>query len=62
MLFWPGAALYDCVIIDLEEGKTADFTTRVVTVSGKFLIDTETYKYPDGKHFAIYHMIANSVE
>ena len=60
--FGPGAALYDCVIVNMEGDATADFTTRVVTVTGKFAIDIETYKYPDGKHYAIYKMSATSVE
>lgn len=60
--FGPGAALYDCVIVDMEEGKTVDFTTRIVTVSGKFVIDTETYKYDNGKNFAIYKITANGMQ
>ncbi len=60
--FGPGAALYDCVIINMEGDATADFTTRVVKVTGKFEVDTETYKYPDGKHYAIYKMTATAVE
>ncbi len=60
--FGPGAAIYDCVIVEMDEGKTTDFSVRVVTVTGKFNLDTQTYVYPDGKHFAIYKMKATSVE
>ena len=59
--FGPGAALYDCVIIEMAEGKSASFTTRPVAVKGKFTIETEAYKYPDGGHYAIYKMVATEV-
>lgn len=58
--FGPGAALFDCVIVEMVPGQTTDFVTRPVTVEGKFKIDTEKYKYPSGvgprgaSHFAIF--------
>jgi len=58
--FGPGAALFDCVIVEMVPGKTTDFVTRPVTVEGKFKIDTDKYKYPNGvgprgaSHFAIF--------
>jgi hypothetical protein len=58
--FGPGAALFDCVIVEMVPGKTTDFVTRPVTVEGRFKIDTEKYKYPNGvgprgaSHFAIF--------
>jgi len=58
--FGPGAALFDCIIIEMVPGKTTDFVTRPVTVEGKFKIDTEKYKYPPGggpqgaSHFAVF--------
>jgi hypothetical protein len=66
--FGPGAALFDCVWIDMVPGKTTDFVTRPVTVEGKFEIDTESYKYPDGagpkgaSHFAIFRIKGVSVK
>ncbi len=58
--FGPGAALFDCIIVRMEKGKTADFTTRPVAVKGKFEI--KEFKYPDSEeHYAIYSMIANEV-
>lgn len=60
--FGPGAALYDCVIVMMAPGKTTNFATRVVTVKGKLEIDTESYKYPDGSHFAVYKMTAEEVK
>lgn len=66
--FGPGAALFDCVIIEMVPGKTTDFVTRPVTVEGKFKIDTEKYKYPGGvgprgaSHFAIFKIDGESVK
>jgi hypothetical protein len=65
--FGPGAALFDCVIIEMVPGQTTDFVTRPVTVEGNFKIDTKTYKYPDGagprgaSHFAIFKIEGQSV-
>ncbi len=66
--FGPGAALFDCVIIEMVPGKTTDFVTRPVTVEGKFNIDTEKYKYPGGvgpkgaSHFAIFKIDGEAVK
>ena len=60
--FGPGAAIYDCVWVEMAPGKTANFATRVVTVKGKFEIDTEKYQYPDGGYYAIYRMIAEEAK
>lgn len=60
--FGPGAALYDCVIIEMQPGKSATFSTRVVSVKGKFEIDSESFRYPDGGHYAIYKMTAEEVK
>jgi len=60
--FGPGAALYDCVMIEMAEGKAANFTTRPVAVRGTFMIDSESYQYPDGGHYAIYKMVATEVK
>ena len=66
--FGPGAALFDCVIIEMVPGKTTDFVTRPVTVQGKFKIDDQKYKYPDGtgpkgaSHFAIFRIAGETVK
>jgi hypothetical protein len=60
--FGPGAALYDCVIIEMVPGKTASFSTRVVSVKGKLEIDSESFRYPEGGHYAIYKMTAEEVK
>jgi hypothetical protein len=57
--FGPGAALYDCIVVDMAPGKTTEFKVTPVTVDGTFsmsdLLD------PDGKHLAIYHLTGESV-
>ncbi len=59
--FGPGAALYDCIMVWMKKGKTADFTTRPVAVKGKFEI--EEFKYPDSdEHYAIYKLTAEEVK
>lgn len=66
--FGPGAALFDCVIVEMVPGKTTDFVTRPVTVEGRFKIDTESYKYPGGvgpkgaSHFAIFKIAGEQVK
>ncbi len=66
--FGPGAAVYDCVIIEMLPGKTTDYVTRPVTVQGKLKIDTKTYKYPGGKgpqgqsHMAVFMIEGQSVK
>jgi len=59
--FGPGAALYDCVIVNLVNGAKTDFTTRPVTVKGKFRV--KEFLYPDGSaHFAVFHLEGVSVK
>jgi len=58
--FGPGAALFDCVVVNLINDYTTDFTTRPVTVSGTFKL--KEYKYPDGSgHFAIFNLLGTEV-
>jgi hypothetical protein len=60
--FGPGAAIYDCIMVDMAAGKTTDFNLRVMTVSGVLTIDTESYQYPDGGHYAIYKLVATEAK
>lgn len=46
--FGPGAALYDCVWVEMKGDAAADFSVRPVTVEGKFILDDEKYRYPEG--------------
>ena len=34
--FGPGAALYDCVLVRLDDGVSTEYTVRPVTIEGKF--------------------------
>jgi hypothetical protein len=59
--FGPGAALYDCIMVYMEKGKTAEFSTRPIAVKGKFEI--QEYNYPDSDdHYAIYKLTATEVK
>jgi hypothetical protein len=66
--FGPGAALFDCVMVQMVDGKTTDFVTRPVTVEGKFVIDTESYRYPPGygpngaTHMAVFRIEGEAVQ
>lgn len=58
--FGPGAALYDCVVVNLQGKTRTDFTTRPVQVTGTFKL--KEYKYPDGSgHFAIFNLLGTAV-
>ncbi|QDV27519.1 DUF3299 domain-containing protein [Aureliella helgolandensis] len=58
--FGPGAAIYDCIRVEMEKGRTADYTTRPVSVKGKFEI--EELRLPDGLLLAIYKLTAVEVK
>jgi hypothetical protein len=66
--FGPGAALFDCVVVEMVDGETTDFTTRPVTVEGKFELEPNAYRYPGGKgpkgasHFAVFRIRGKSVK
>lgn len=52
--FGPGAALYDCIFVQMQPGKTAEFSIRPVAVEGTF--GFKEIIGPDGRHLAIYHL------
>lgn len=58
--FGPGAALYDCIRVTMEEGRTCDYSIRPVTVEGTFA--TGEFLGPDDRVWAIYFMQAESVK
>ena len=60
--FGPGAMLYDCIIVEMDGDKSIDFSTRPISVRGKFEVDTETFKYPDGTYYAIFKLKATEVK
>jgi hypothetical protein len=51
--FGPGAALYDCILVEMKPGNTADFTIRPIAVEGKFNVREFNI---DGKDLAVYQM------
>lgn len=58
--FGPGAALYDCILVELGGEKTTDYTVRPITVLGTLYM--KEFKGPDGNIWAIYRMKNATVE
>ena len=58
--FGPGAALYDCIVVKMAPGRTADFSIRPVAVTGIFGI--KELKGPNGNHLAVYALTGDSVQ
>ncbi len=58
--FGPGAALYDCIMVEMQGDTSAEFSIRPVAVEGTFRI--EEWSGPTGKVWAIYHLAAESVK
>ncbi|WP_197524773.1 DUF3299 domain-containing protein [Botrimarina hoheduenensis] len=52
--FGPGAALYDCVLVDMQPGRFAMFSVRPISVEGT--LSLQEVIGPDGAHLAIYHL------
>ena len=57
--FGPGAALCDCIMVDLK-GTTTTFTVKPIAVEGVFKI--EEFPDPDGNVLAIYHLDGTTVK
>ena len=67
--FGPGAALFDCILVTMEQGKTTEYVSnRPVAVEGEFRYEEpkgprgETLRAPDGRPLAIYQMTAEAVQ
>jgi hypothetical protein len=58
--FGQGAALYDCILVEMAEGKSAEYTIRPVAVEGTFEI--REFAGPDGRPLAIYRLVGESVQ
>jgi hypothetical protein len=58
--FGPGAALYDCIMVEMIPGTSADFSTRSIAVEGTFTI--KPFIGPGDRHLAIYHLDGESVK
>lgn len=59
--FGPGAALFDCVFVHMEEGATASYTTRQIAVEGRFRFE-ELLDPVNGNHLAIYALDGEKVK
>jgi hypothetical protein len=57
--FGPGAALYDCIVVEMAAGKSTEFKVQPVTVEGVFSISE--LLDPDGKCLAVFHLTGESV-
>ncbi len=58
--FGPGAKLYHNIMVEMQPGKSTDFTIRPVQVEGTFSI--RPWVNPgDGKTYSVFHLLANSV-
>jgi hypothetical protein len=58
--FGDGAALHDCIFIEMQNGTTADFTTYPVMVQGRVRVRVQ--RDFDGKQNAIYQIDGESVQ
>ncbi len=57
--FGPGAALYDCVRVEMKPPKQAEYTTRPVAVEGTFSVEIIDF---DGMVMSIYRLDADSAQ
>ena len=58
--FGPGAALYDCIIVEMRPGRSTNFSVKPVAVEG--VLTFREYKDFEGKPQAIYHLDGDRVE
>ncbi len=52
--FGPGALLYDCMIVNMAPGKSVDFSTRPITIEGRFTL--KPFRGPDKRVWAIFEL------
>ena len=55
--FGPGAALYDCVYVEMAPGQSVEFSIAPIRVEG--LLTLQERKGIDGEFLAIYHLLAD---
>jgi hypothetical protein len=58
--FGKGAALHDCILVEMLDDATTNFTVRPVTVIGKFTV--KEVVDADGKQLAIYRLDARETK
>jgi hypothetical protein len=58
--FGPGAALFDCIVVNMVGGATAEYSIRPLAVEGNFRF--EALSGPDGRPLAIFQLAGEAVE
>ncbi len=58
--FGPGAAIFDCIIVEMQGSSSASFSVRPLAVEGIFTVSE--FKGPDGKHLSVYAIKGRSVK
>lgn len=58
--FGPGAALYDCILVEMTPGESAEFSVLPVAVTGTFRV--EEFPGPEGRPLAVFQMRGEKVE
>jgi len=58
--FGPGAALYDCILVNMVPGRTTNFTPKPIAVEG--VLTLREFRDLDGKHLAVYHLAGEAAE
>jgi hypothetical protein len=58
--FGPGAALYDCILVTMKPGQTAEYSIRPLAVEG--VLRLEEVMGPEGRPLAIYQMAGDAVQ
>jgi hypothetical protein len=58
--FGPGAAIFDCILVEMRPGTTTEYSFRPIAVDGTF--DIQEFRGPDGTHLAIFHLAAESAK
>lgn len=58
--FGPGAMIYDCVMVEMAEGKSTDFSIRPIAVEGTF--DIKPVDDGAGNLLVLYHLKGDGVK
>jgi hypothetical protein len=58
--FGPGAAIYDCIVVEMKPGRDTNYTIRPVAVEVTFTL--QEFRDPDGVLRAIYHLDGDAVQ
>jgi len=58
--FGPGAALFDCIVVEMVDGESTSFTVKPIAVEGVFKVSE--FLGPDGKPLAVFHLDGKAVK